>query len=323
MGSYAQFEAAAYRGSIRRFTWVCGSERVLVEEVIDTIRDRLTPDGPPAPDLSVISFEAGVTYEREIWDTCALVPLGPRLVIVRQADEIKRWDSLADLIDAGRALSESWYVFVSEHVDYPKQADGVLCDHIAALRDASAGQLVRCSKPSEADLFAWVGRQLPGTGKVLASYILARSGSDLQEVKTVCAKAALFDVEPAEWLVDALLREQPAEDFADSLVHLRRDHALGCVANMTGRDMLMAFGLLESRLTLLGILAPAVRQRMTEQDMRSRLGINTVLIKRFRLIAPKYDASRIHRCRQLLTMAEAAWRDGARDGVPEALITLW
>lgn len=306
---------------IRRFTWVCGSERVLVEEVVDTIQTRLRA----AFRLSVVSFEAGADPESVIWDTCASVPLGPRLVIIRQADEIWHWDVFLDMVEAGRQLGDSWVVFVSDLVNYPyvEGEERLLPAHVSAIRDSSAGQLVRCSRPSEADLFAWVSRQLPGTGKVLASHILDRAGHDLQAVRTVCSKLAVFTAEPTEALVDALLAELPAEDFADSLVHLRRSHALTCLQSMTDRDMYRAFGLLESRLSLLAALAPAVRQQMTEQDMRGKLGISTVLIKRFKVVAPKYDACRIRQCRQLLAMAETAWSEGAREGVPEALVTLW
>lgn len=316
MGSYAQFHATSSRGVVRRFTWVCGSESVLAQEVVDTIRRLIQP-------MTVMTFEMGLDSETWMWDACSSAPLGSRLVIVRQAESAKDWSILPHLIEAGRQLGDSWIVFVSAMSDYPKREDGSLQDHIAQLRDTSSGQLVRCSKPSEPDQLAWVSRLLPGAGKVIASYILARAGGDLQAVRDLCAKAALFGPEPSEALVDALLTEQAAEDFADSLTHLRRVHALSCAGGMTERDMAMAFGLLESRLSLMSVLAPAVRQQMTEHDMRGRLSISTVLIKRFKQVAPKYDDSRIHRCRQLLVLAESAWREGAREGVAEALVALW
>lgn len=322
MGSYSQWRVSAAKGTVRRFTYVCGTERFLVDEVISTTRKNLGLESHECVTL-VLGGANGQTSERDMWELLGSIPVtGKRLAIVHGAERIHRWYHLENLIDAGRELTGTWAVFESADDNYPFTEHGV-AQHIAALRDSTSGQLVRCSRPSEDDQLAWVISRLPAAGKLLASYVLQRTGIDFSSAAAVCAKASLFGDKVNEQLIDLLCEEQPADGFADCLIFLRRDRALLCIPSMDESEMLRAFALLDSRLETLSILHKAFREKKDVQEINSKFGIHHIIIKKFRDASGAYDRDRVRACRAALAMVEDAWRSGARAGVAESLVALW
>jgi DNA polymerase III delta subunit len=312
VGSYNQWYTTASKGTVRRFTWVCGSEPVLVAEVVSTTVRNVQHHAQEK-----VFTQVGVIPESTIWELCSTVPVVPRLVVIQDAHKLQHLDRLDMLVEEAAALAGTWTVFVSEASDYPD------APQIQLLSKSSFGHLVKCSKPSEErDLIAWVQRQLPAAGKVLALYILKRCGTDLAAVAGVCAKARLFDT-VNEVLVDELCDAQPADNFADSLVFEQRADAAHLAAQLSDEDVLRAFGLLESRLDALRHLHRAVRQRMPEREIATKTGLHRVVIHKFRDVAGKYDTERIRQSRRALVQADARWREGARAGVVELLIAQW
>lgn len=322
MGSYSQWRVSAVKGTVKRFTYVCGTERFLVDEVISTTRKNLALE-PHECVTIVLGGANGQTPERDMWELLGSVPAtGKRLVVVHGVERIRRWYHLENLIDAGRELTGTWAVFESSEDNYPLTDDGVAA-HIGALRDSTYGQLVRCSRPSEDDQLSWVMSRLPGAGKLLASYVLQRTGIDFSAAAAVCAKASLFGDRVNEALIDLLCEETPADGFADCLVFLRRDKALLCIPSMGDSEMLRAFALLDSRLETLSLLHKAFRNKMEVRDIHQKFNIHPIIVKKFRDAAGTYDRDRVRACRAALVMVEDAWRSGARTGVAESLVALW
>src|SRR6188768_688344 len=93
MPSYAQWRHSADKGQVARVTWLCGDQRILVEEVIEETKRLL---GVSEFDYVPLSAESDSLVA--IWDAAyqfSLDPEASRLVLVREADKITEWSALA------------------------------------------------------------------------------------------------------------------------------------------------------------------------------------------------------------------------------------
>jgi DNA polymerase III delta subunit len=305
---------------VRRVTWVCGDQRVLVEEVVDTVRRTLAPSAG-----NLLSLRASASTEAQVWAATAQYPLDtatPRLVIIRDAEKLTRWDRLTQWLGRTRQLPGVYLLFVSNENDLPyERAEGKkagLKAHVAAIR-APRGSLVKCSMPNEADALAWVRRRAP-MNDATAAHLLHRAGGDLGEVAAVCAKLSLFDGHASTATIDALCRQRPADSFTDSLLALDKTSALLAVADLNKHDSAMLIGLLDSRLDLLQTLHHI---HNAGQPLWEISGVNRYLARQYLPIARHYEPARCVYRRRVLAVVDDAFRNGARDAVWEALVALW
>lgn len=307
-------------GEVRRVTWVCGDQRVLVEEVVDTIRRLLAPSA-----LDYIPLYASESAEGHIWAEANQYPLNPgsnRLVLVRQAEKLTRWDRLQSWMTRTRQLPGVYLLLVSNETDLPYATAGGkragLKPHIAAIK-APRGSLVKCSMPNEADALAWVQRRSQ-LDDAAARHLLTRCGGDLATAAAVCAKLAVFGGRASTATIDAMCTERPAASFVDSLLALNKKQALLAVPDLAEREAAMLIGLLDSRLDLLQALH---RIHNSGQSLRDLNGINPFLARQYLPIARHYEPSRCVYRRRVLAVIDDALRSGARDAVWEALVALW
>lgn len=320
MGTYAQWRTAADKGEVRRVTWVCGEQVVLVEEVVDTIRDLLK-----ASDLDFVSLVAGEDPDREIWAAAHQFPMVPganRLIQVRNAERVKRWEPLEEWIAASRTLPNSFLLFISRDPDIPVtsvEGKKVPKPWIEAMR-APKGHVVRCAMPNEHDATAWAKRRGP-LDEEMARYLLTRAGGNLALAASVCAKLNLCDARvPGPKVIDELCREVPTDQFVESVLLLKKRDALLAAAGMDARDYRRAILTLDHRLDLLATLNRALR---TGQTVRDLVGVPPFLVRQFWPVAKHYDERRCLYNRQLLAVVDSAHKIGARDGVLEAIVALW
>lgn len=109
MATFTQWARQA--AEVKRVTWVCGSERILVEEVVDSVRANLH-----ASDMDYVSLVAGSSPDREIWAALNQYPFDPkanRLVLVRDVERVKRWAPFLDWMANSRLLPTNYALFVS------------------------------------------------------------------------------------------------------------------------------------------------------------------------------------------------------------------
>lgn len=305
---------------MRRVTWVCGDQRVLVEEVVDTTRRLLAPG-----ELDYVALHASDSAERDIWSHAVQYPLDAganRMILIRDAQKLTRWDRLQRWMAATRQLPGVYLVFVSNESDLPYVMDGGkkagLKPHAAMIK-APRGSLVKCSTPNEDDAVAWVQRHAR-MGDDVARHLLDRAGGDLGEVKDVCAKVSLFDGPATVSSVNALCRQRPGESFTDSLLALDKRQALLSIPSLTDSDFAMTIGLLDSRLDLLQALH---RIHNSGQSLWESSGINRYLARQYLPLARHYEPSRCVYRRRVLAVVDDVFRRGARDAVWEALVALW
>jgi hypothetical protein len=323
----------------KRITWVCGAEHVLVEEVVDSVRSKLAPS-----EMDYCAFSALSNSERDIWAAVNQYPMEPtatRLVLVRDAEHLKRWATLRLWLDNRRFMPTVYLLFVSGEPDLPYVwKDGKptsdLKPHGEWFRDI--GRLVRCSypasevprardgkpsRPGAPDVVEWVMRQA-SCSSTLAQYLLQRSGGNLATVRNVARKAVVIKGDLSEPVIDVLCGESPSDDFVDSLVRGQRAKAMLALQALPEKDYPRVVGALEARLAQLRRMNVALRQRKTLQDARMMEGVPAAVANAYYLkVAKMYDKSRVRGATVALAVADDALRSGARVGVMESLVQLW
>lgn len=320
MANFTQWLAAVDRGELRRITWVCGEQRTLVEEVVETTRARVG-----ASVLNAVSLIGGVDTDADIWAQANQFPLepgAPRFVLVREAQAVRHWLPLRHWLAATRTLPSVYLVFVSAEPEVPSvKADGKKnpAPHIDWMR-APKGHVVRCSTPNPDDAVTWLRRHATLTEDA-ARHLLTRVGGNLRAARTVATKLSLFPGVPAgPRAIDALVTELPGAGFVDALVALDRPGALRGLTGLNDAERLRSLSTLEQRLDLLATLHQHLRAGLTPRDIQ---GVPHFLVRLYWTYAKHYD---VHRCayrRRLLAVLDDAVRNGARTGVFEALVALW
>lgn len=316
MSTYAQWRTAADRGDVRRTTYVCGDQRILVEEVVDTIRYLLK-----LSDLDHLTHHAGGrSSDREFWAAAQQHPLNPganRLVVVRNAEQVTNWTPLGNWLASGRVLANNHLLFVSNDPDLSKDRKQTPA-HIAELK-APKSHTIRCSMPNPEDARAWVRRRATLDPET-AEYLLTRVGGDLTQAAAVCAKLSLFDGMAGRSTIDHLCTQAAADTFGECLLHLDKVSALIAAEQSGDKDAGRVIGLLDSRLDVLDQLHRAVRAGYKTREVQ---GLPYFLVKQYWPVAKWYDPDAVDRRRKLLTLADQALRGGARVGVLETIVALW
>jgi hypothetical protein len=300
--------------SLRKVTWVCGPEDVLVREVVAAHREEVSPD------RCTVLF-AGHAPEREIWDTLLSYSAGGRRTVVYGAEKLKD-PGCAVLLAADAGLDATYTVFVSAEADFARE-DGKLVPHLAALQASKAAQLIRACEPSKAeDRTALVASWWPGATLNFAYDVLVRCGS-LGRAYLACEQARLAGLEPTRQMAGLVCPSDPGGNFADLLMSGSKRAACAAAGQMGAQDLGAAIGLLAARLTVAEQIGDGVRHGMHPREAASRERVDRFVAS---LVIPHigmYTADRVRRCRRALATAESAWRSGTRTGVAEGLAALW
>lgn len=315
MASYAIWRAGADKGDHRRLTWVCGDQSVLVDEVVTATRAAIDP-GP----LDYHTYTAALDADRAIWARTYQHPLTPGasvLIVVRRAEKISSWEPLHEWAAQMRLQPGVHLLFVADTDDFPRAGDG-LAPHIELIK--TKGRIVRCNRPNDTDLLAWVLRRAPALDPATARHLLARTGGDLSEAADTCTKLAVLPGTPTPAAIDLLAAAQPSDTLADSLTRCDKAAALLAAATLGDRDILGVITTLAGRLDLLGSLWQSARAGLTAREVS---GHPSYLVHTWLPYAKHYDPKRCAHRLQVLAVCDDAARSGARIGLAEALIALW
>lgn len=262
---------------------------------------------------------------RDTWDWL-LESAGRRFTIVRHAEQLRHHERVPLLLASLPELAS--VLFVSGDPDFAsvKGPGGQkqLVPHLAAIRDAKSGQLIRCCRPGkEEELLKLVASWWPGAGLNLAARVMDWCGDDLNAAYGACELARRSGL-PAheEQLPLACQQYRPGSGFADLVITGKTRAALAVAADLSESDALLALGKLNAGLAQIRSYASWKSSGLPAGEIEKR-GISRY---RQRLLAPdagRYGPDREIRCRHLLASAEEALRSGARTGVLEALAVLW
>lgn len=309
MGTYAQWRTAHDAGKLARVTWICGDQPVLIEEVIDAIKDKLK--------VAVTDYVSlSGSDETSVWAAAnqySLTRDANRMVLVRDADKLKRFEQLAQWGARCAAQPGVYLVFVSSEKDKKKQPNV-----IAELK--TKARLVRCVEPNEDDALAWVRRRAP-LDEPVARYLLERTGGNLSQAAAVCAKLALFDARAGTATINALADETPRNEFTDNLIAIDRRKAMLSLNQLAyGQQYFQIIGALESHL---GTLEKIHRIQIAGRSWREATGVNPYLLRKFLPHSRHYSPADCDRRYRLLARISEALHAGNRIGPMEVLVALW
>lgn len=320
MSTYAQWRAAIDRGDLRRVTWVCGEQRILVEEVVDITR-RLVD----VSDLDYFPLTVGEVNQHAVWAILGQYISGSRrLVVVRNAEVITHWEPLESWL-ADKSLSGVYVVFVSgeddvTHTTVEKKRE--VAPHLATMMARRRhAVVVRCATPNPTDAITWVKRRGGALDDTAAERLLIRTGGDLTAAAAVADKLALFEgIHIGPETVDQLCDQRSADSFAEALVMLRKRDAIFAASSMSEHDYGKAIGLLDARLDQLAGLNHHLRAGSHPREMT---GVPHWFARAYMPVAKHYDPQRCAHSRRVLAVVDDARLSGARDGLMEALVALW
>lgn len=287
--------------------WVCGPERVLVEQVVAGTRAAAVAAGE--------SYErrwAGELTDEQLWLACRPLPTAPatrRLFVIRDAERIRHFDvGLLRLRSSATRL-----LLVSGEAELSECPGAVL-----------AGLAVCCDRPRAPQLLAWAARRSGGALDAgTAAHLLDRVGGRLEEAADVADKLALF-VGPANHrVIEALCEPAPVRSFADALVDGQPAAALLAAGELGPGDYPAVVGELAAALDALAVLGPVVRAGTAAKDLSRATDLGWRLVRRLVPLAPAYLPDTIARRRELLAVIDRAVTRGAGEGLAEALVALW
>jgi DNA polymerase III delta subunit len=328
VSTFSQYRTAYAKTGVKQITWLCGNERVLVEEVIRTIRDDLAPEPWNYIPLTV------ERNEREVWAEADQHPVGPgnRLVVIRDAERLTQWDRLTEWIKFRSLNPNSYLVFVSNEerltrLPVPPDAErgtkGAIAPHIAAF--SGKGSAVECRPYTQATAkhaVEWVQSKVKMRDGI-AGYLLDRANGDLRLVRDICDKLAVFPDDISITTINGMLSEQPRDEFSDALLALDKKTALLALEHLPVEEYSRVIGLLDSRLDLAGMVHDMQSEFKTPSQIASAAGTRNFLVKDLLPVSKHYDYKRRLQIRRVLSTADEATRSGSSIGVLEAVVALW
>lgn len=326
MSSFSQFWTTFQKsGTVKQFTWVCGTEKVLIEEVIQAVRDTVSP----AP-WNFSQFVVGEDSERSIWADMGQYPMdsGKRLVIIRNAERLKSFTPLTEFIGNRTLNPRTYVVLVSEEerlARVPGEEEGktVLAPHLAAF--GAKGALIECrafTQDTAKHAVSWVVSKT-GMRDGVAGHLLERSNGDLRLVRDTCEKLTALGGMLSMGTINSMLAERPRDTFANSLMALDKKTALLALKTLPEAEYSRILGLLESRLDLARMVHDMTVQQKSAGEISRAAGDKRFLVPDLTPVAKHYTSNRCQMIRRALSTADEALRQGARQGVFEALVALW
>lgn len=314
----------------RQVTWICGSEPILVDEVVTHVLSALGPD-----ETGRITLSAEDVPEKDVWATIDQQPLGTgvRVVIIRHANQLQHWDRFTTWLSKRGRNPRTYLVIVSDEEKVPRveltpeqirahEKPGPM-PHIAAI--GSKGHVVECRPFTSATAkvsLEWVKSKAPMRDAV-AKHLLERANWDLRLVRDTLLKLSVFPGEVTAQVINALMAERPRDTFTDALLALDKKTALLALGDVRPDDVGRIIGLLDYNLDLAGTIHDMQADHRAPSDMAKALGPQAFLIKDLMKVSRHYDIRRRAMIRQSLAMADRAYRNGHTTAVLEAVVTQW
>lgn len=327
MSTWSQyFTAQRKEEKVRQITYLCGSEPILIQWVIDHITRVIGPEP-----WNLTTLVAGEDSERDIWAEVERHPIdrSARLVILRGVERLENKNRIEEWA-ANKALNPRTFLVLGENVDrvptVPATAKGEKpsqAPHVAAV--ARRGTMVECRPFTQATAkhaVSWV-RSLVYMQENVAGHLLNRANGDLRLVRDTCVKLRTLEEAPTISLIDAMLSQRPRADFREALIQRRKKEALFALQRMSPEEYSRVLGLLDADLELLGLVYDMANQHKTTGEIARAAGKMAFLVPRVQPHAKHYDPKRRTALRGLLATADEAIRGGERVGVLEGLVAQW
>jgi DNA polymerase III delta subunit len=320
MSTYFQWKKR--KSSPKRVTWVCGPEKFLIEEIIGTIRDFVAPSK-----LDNVILDAKTSSYEEIWDQIEqypLVPGSPRLIVVKNVENITNWTPLESWLDNTRLTANIYLVLVSSQPSlYGEKDDNGAREWLPPLLIHKNVKVstIECRKLKNSEIITWAQSKVVVDDQT-AKYLVERTGGRLPLIASIAYKANLFNSRLTTKVIDAFCEENPVDDFVLLLLSMKKTQAL-LVADKLAEDYDSIFTDINNKLELLDELNTAVRGYLSPREIAQIPGVSVQLAEELLPIAKHYDREKQKHCRRILAIIENAYNSGARENVLELLVSLW
>lgn len=308
MATYLQAVKHLSQGERKRYLWVGGPERRLVEEIVDLYRDNVATEQRTTIDLET-------SPESELWRAIEIYPVERSLVIVRGAERIQNWDRFLDFeFEPIRGLH---LCFVS--------AEDLTDTHPEHMRVLiKRGRFVRCGPFSKLDDAVTV-LQLHRPIDRPAAELLIRRVPDVSTALNVLAMCDYFSPdEPVPYaVIERLVAPSPSEDYVEAVTELRARDATQATTLLAPGSYHQIIGLLDFRLNALTRLHDALRRTTDIGDLSRLTGLDRFVVRDLLRSARLYDHRRVQIAAEALQMVDARITEGETDMVLETLAVLW
>jgi DNA polymerase III delta subunit len=287
----------------KKITWICGSEKVLVEDLVDRIRKAVG---------GIVSRHQAGEDPSEIWDDLNQHPMSEqenKLIIVREAQKIQDWQPFLDWAAELRSIPRNYGLFVSDDHDLDTSQP-----HQAIARDR--GSIVRCGAMQHKALTNWLQQTKPMSDDV-AGFVIDRTGGSPLLIRDFLAKVSLFTGALSKDVADVLIPASPASEFVNHLVANQKLHALRSLESMGPEHCRAVHSQLDQKLDLLEQLHYQIRQGRTGRDLAIHFGTRAFLIPSLMPHVAQYSPDRTAARRLVLASVNQD-----RDSMV-ALVSLW
>lgn len=306
----------------RQITWICGTEPVLVDEVVDLLRGAIQPD-----DINYVYLDARELTERTIWNELRQLPFGNsvnRLTVVRGAEKLKNDSLFLQYIKDRGALPRNYVIFISSEEGLRRSEDKKTSwEPLEFLK--GRGALIECRPFTSATAkhaVTWVKEKADIHGRV-AEYLLNRATGDLRLVRDTVAKLSSFPGEISVRVVSEMFEEKPSDTFLGALFAMDRRTAMHAISEIPRSDYSKTLGLVDARLELAGMVHDMLIQQKSHGEIARAAGNKGFLVPEMLPVAKHYNKKRRMQIRKYLAMVDGFSEYGVPDGALEALVTVW
>lgn len=306
--------------------WICGTETVLVEEVIHLIKSNHKTKA-----WNYKTYNVGVESEEDIWQSLFsdAIDSGNSLSIVRSADKLQRKDLILKLIT--KKLATHVVIFVSNEQKIERYTveseDGKrkLMPPTYLEKFEPKGKIVECisfSQSTAKTAVAWIKTKVEAKDGALV-HLLNESGGDMRIVRDVIQKLRWLSEPATIRNVDYFLSETPNSEFVNALVSLDKETALKSLRAIQKDDKAQIVGLLDAQIDLAGRIHDMQSERKTISEIMKLIGPQAFLVPEMSKSAKYYTKERRLHIRMLLAETDKRIRTGIQEGIFESLVVLW
>jgi DNA polymerase III delta subunit len=305
---------------------VCGSETILVDEVVDILKKAY-----PVKSWNFNSFVVGVDEDEVIWDSVftSSIDGGDALTIIRGFDKVKDKHLLKEALKV--KLKNHVLIVVTGEDKIEKfrteMPDGkikhLLPEHLTGFEPK--GKLIECipfTQSTAKTAVAWIKTKVDARDGALV-HLLNASNGDLKIVRDVVKKLQWLQ-EPANVRnVNVFIQDDPTEKFAEALLALEKDKAIDAMHKLKSEDNLQIIGHLDAQVDLAGRVHDMMSKHKKVPEIMKEIGTQAFLVPEVSKYAKNYSRERRMHIRVLLAEADRRLRRGITTGVLETLVVMW
>lgn len=300
---------------VSQVNWVCGSERILVDEVVNFIKAKVSPN---VLNRSILDMSKSTSGDlSNVLNQHPIMASESSLILIQNAHKIEDLNCLKTWLRESKTIFPEVVVcLMSEEENIPD---------VTFLKPPKVS-VVKCSKLSNENLVLWVKRNSPLSDRSARSLLEHVAGS-LQDSHGLCRKLSatlqgktLVNM-PLEALL-ALTDETPSE-FVDAIMSLDKARAYSAIKSMSSDEKYKVISTLDLRLTQLSKLQHLLTAKVTGSELSKIPGVPFPVVKELLPISRYYSSSRIVSCRQQLAIVDSYQNQGMYKGTLESLVALW